>query len=256
MAGEKTEKATPKKRQKAREKGQVAKSTDVSTALILLVVFLMLLFSGGPFVKDMMKIFQQSFSEYALTDVTESSVQTLFSRLTYQAAKAAAPFLIMTLVIGIAANVLQIGFQFSTQAIQMKLDRLNPIQGAKKMFSLRALVELAKSSLKISFIGFVTFGFIWFEKDKLFSLGQMSPASAATILGKMITEMGLVAAIVLIFISILDFVYQRFDFEKNLKMSKQEVRDEHKDIEGDPKIKGKIRERQRQMAMRRMMQEV
>ncbi|HEX6923687.1 MAG TPA: EscU/YscU/HrcU family type III secretion system export apparatus switch protein, partial [Bacillales bacterium] len=255
-AGEKTEKATPKKRQDSRKKGQVAKSADVNTALILLAVFLFLLFFGASFVQQLLVIFKHSFSEFILMDVTQGSVEMMFVELTAQAAKAAVPIAVVAFLAAIATNYLQIGFLFSTEAVQFKLERLNPIQGAKKIFSLRAIVELAKSVLKISFIGGIAFGVLWLEKGKLLSLGELSPAEAASVLGHLLTKMGLAVAIVLIFISILDFVYQRFDHEKNLKMSKQDVKDENKNMEGDPKIKQKIKERQQQMAMRRMMQEV
>ncbi|HEU5140243.1 MAG TPA: flagellar biosynthesis protein FlhB [Bacillales bacterium] len=255
-AGEKTEKATPKKRQDSRKKGQVAKSADVNTALILLAVFLFLLFFGASFVQHLLTLFRYSFSEFMLMDVTEQSIQMMFVEMTVNAARAAVPIAIVAFLAAIATNYLQIGFLFSTEAVQFKLERLNPLQGAKKIFALRALVELVKSVLKISFVGGVAFGVLWLEKDKMFSLGQLSPGEAAVVLGHLLTEMGLAVAIVLIFVSIIDFVYQRFDYEKNLRMSKQDVKDENKNMEGDPKIKQKIKERQQQMAMRRMMQEV
>ncbi|HEX7065307.1 MAG TPA: flagellar biosynthesis protein FlhB [Bacillales bacterium] len=255
-AGEKTEKATPKKRQDSRKKGQVAKSADVNTALILLAVFLFLLFFGASFVQKLLTLFRHAFSEFMLMDVTGESVEMMFLVLTINAAKAAVPLALVAFFTAIATNYLQIGFLFSTEAVQFKLERLNPIQGAKKIFSLRALVELAKSVLKISFIGGVAFGVLWLEKDKMLSLGQLSPGGAASVLGHLLTKMGLAVSIVLIFISIIDFTYQRYDHEKNLRMSKQDVKDEHKNMEGDPKVKRKIKERQQQMAMRRMMQEV
>lgn len=256
MAGEKTEKATPKKRRDSRKKGQVAKSVDVNTALILLMMFIFLMFFGASFVKQLLHIFQRSFAEFALMDVTLESVQMMFVGLTIEAAKAAGPILAVAFVAAIASNYLQVGFLFSTEAVQLKPERINPLQGFKKIYSLRAIVELAKSVLKISFIGLVTFGFLWWQKDKLMPLGQLAPASAASVLGKFVGEMGIAASAVLMFVAALDYVYQRYDYEKNLRMSKQDIKDEYKKTEGDPLIKSKIKERQRQMAMRRMMQEV
>ncbi|HET7616479.1 MAG TPA: flagellar biosynthesis protein FlhB [Bacillales bacterium] len=256
MSQEKTERATEKKRQDSRKKGQVAKSGDVNTALILLLVFMFLTFFGASLVQGMLKIMRDALTEFTLMDVTESSIQQMFVTMSVLSAKAAGPIVFVAFVAAVATNYLQVGFLFSTEAVQMKLDRLNPIQGAKKIFSVRALVELAKSILKISMIGIVAFGFLWFQKDKVIRLGRLSPATAAADLGKFITEMGILVAVMLILVSIVDYVYQRFDYEKNLRMSKQEVKDERKNIDGDPKIKAKIRQKQQQMAMSRMMQEV
>jgi flagellar biosynthetic protein FlhB len=211
---------------------------------------------GSTFVKRLLHIFQRSFAEFALMDLTSESVQMMFAKLTIDAAEAAGPILAVAFVTAIATNYLQVGFLFSTEAVQLKLERINPLQGFKKIYSLRAIVELTKSVLKISFIGLVTFGFLWWQKDKLMPLGQLAPASAATVLGKSVSEMGIAASAVLMFVAALDYVYQRYDYEKNLRMSKQDIKDEYKKTEGDPQMKSKIKERQRQMAMRRMMQEV
>ncbi|HET7522162.1 MAG TPA: flagellar biosynthesis protein FlhB [Bacillales bacterium] len=256
MAQEKTEKATPKKRQDSRQKGQVAKSADVNTALILLFMFLFLLFFGSSFIQKLLHIFQHTFTEYALMELTEESVEMLFVGLVIQAAKAAGPILAVAFIAAVASNYLQIGFLFSPEAVQFKPERINPLQGFKRIYSMRAIVEMVKSVLKIACIALVAFFFLWWRKDHLLSLGQLDPASAAAVLGRLIIETGLATSVVLIFISILDFVYQRYDHEKNLRMSKQEVKDEHKKTEGNPEIKSKIKEKQRQMATRRMMQEV
>lgn len=255
-AQEKTEKATPKKRQDSRKKGQVAKSADVNTALILLIMFLFLLFFGATFIRKLLHIIQYVFTEYMLLAVTEQSVRMIFVGLFAEAVKATGPVMLVAFIAALASNYLQVGFLFSTEAVQFKPERINPLQGLKRIYSLRAIVELVKSVLKISLIGFTAFFVIWWHKEKLLSMGQLTPAAAAGGLGGLIIQIGLACSVVLVLISIIDFVYQRYDHEKNIRMSKQEVKDEHKKMEGDPEIQAKIKEKQRHMAMHRMMQEV
>lgn len=255
-SGEKTEQATPKKRRDSRQKGQVAKSADVNTALTLTIVFLFLLFFGGSFIHGLLQMFRQSLTDQALMNISEKTIHTMFIELTLEAIKTAGPIMLVAFIAAVASNYLQIGFLFSAEAMQPKLERINPLKGLKRIYSLRAIVELVKSVLKITLTAGVGFVFLWLERDKLLSLSQMGVADAAGMVGNLAIEMGLSASVVLIFISILDYVYQRYDHEKNLRMSKKEVKDEHKKMEGDPQIKQKIKEKQRQMSMRRMMQEV
>lgn len=253
---EKTEKPTPKKRRDSRKKGQVAKSSDVNTALILTMVFLFLLFFGKPFVHGLSQIFQQSFRNHVLMDVNEQTIHTMFTGLTVKAAKTAGPIMLVAFLAAIVSNYLQIGFLFSPESMQPKFERINPLKGLKRIYSLRAVVELIKSVLKIAVTVGVTFLFLWLERDKLLSLSQTEVADAAGIIGNLAVKMGIVASVVLIFISMIDYVYQRYDHEKNLRMSKKEVKDEHKKMEGDPQIKQKIKEKQQQMSMQRMMEEI
>lgn len=253
---EKTEKATPKKRFDSRRKGQVAKSSDVNTALTLTIVFLFLLFFGGSFVHGLLQMFRHSLTDQALMDVNEKTIHAMFIDLTIEAVKTAGPIMLVAFFAAVASNYLQIGFLFSAEAIQPKLERINPLKGLKRIYSLRAIVELVKSVLKITLTAGVGFLFLWLERDKLLSLSQAEVTQGAATVGKLAVKMGLAASVVLIFISILDYVYQRYDHEKNLRMSKKEVKDEHKKMEGDPEIKQKMKAKQRQMSMRRMMQEV
>lgn len=255
-AQEKTEKATPKKKQDIRKKGQVAKSQEVSTALIMLFVFILLLFFGSWLGDSLTSIYRRSFTDYMLMDLTVYSTSTLFREISVEAAKAVAPIMLMALVAGVFGNYLQIGFLFSTDPIKMKLEKVNPIKGFKRIFSTRALVEFLKSMIKIVLIGTVAFTMLWNRKDEVFLLSQKSVGNAITLIGTSALQIGIAVAILLLFLSILDYLYQRYDFEKQNRMSKQEVKDEHKKTEGDPLIKSKIKQKQRQMSMQRMMQDV
>jgi flagellar biosynthesis protein FlhB len=256
FAGEKTERATPKKRQDSKKKGQVAKSQDVNTAIVLLAVFMLLMITG-PYMKDkMLGLFVESFQGQMLTSLTEENTQALFVNILKKTSLLLAPVMAVAMVAGIVANFMQIGFMFSTEAIQFKLDKLDPIKGFKRIFSLRAIVELLKSILKISFVGLVTFLVIWQRMDEIMTLSQKSAAAALAILADITVKVGLYASAALLFLSLLDFLYQKYDFEKSIRMSKQDIKDEYKNIEGDPLIKSKIKQKQREIAMQRMMQEV
>ncbi len=256
FAGEKTEKATPKKREDERKKGRVAKSQDVNTALILLFSFIVLAAFGSFMANHMKSIYTEVFTNFIHWEVTLESVRLIFLELLSTFFYIIGPIMVVSFIISIAANLLQIGFLFTTEPLKFDLKKIDPIKGAKRIFSVRALVELLKSFLKISFIGAITFFVIWFYKDDILMLGFKKPESAVSFFGQVTIVMGIAATIALIILAVLDYLYQRYDYEKNIRMSKQDIKDEYKNIEGDPLIKSKIREQQRQIAMRRMMEEI
>lgn len=256
FSGEKTEKATPKKREDTRKKGQVAKSQDVNTAILLFFIFMLFLVIG-PFWQDRMtNLYTKTFTEYIVWDLTPDHFQIIFSEVLLYIAITIAPVMGIAIIAGLAANFMQIGFLFTTEPLQMKLDKIDPIQGAKRIFSARALVELVKSLMKISVIGTITFSILWLNKDEMMMLAGKNIDGALAFFSNTAILMGAFASIALLIVSIIDYAYQRYDYEKNIKMSKNDIKDEHKNIEGDPLIKSKIKERQRQMAMRRMMSEI
>lgn len=256
FAGEKTEKATPKKRQDSRKKGQVAKSQDVNTAISLLAVF-GFLFIGASFMgKHILEFFQQSLQSYMLMPVTEANLKVIVFEVMQRLVYILGPVMLVALLAGLAANYLQVGFLLTGEPIKPKLEKIDPIKGFKRIFSLRAIVELLKSMLKISFVGAATFIVLWSNIEDVLKLSFKSVADALQTVGVLTLKMGLIASLALLFLAILDYLYQKYDFEKNIRMSKQDIKDEHKNIEGDPLIKSQIKQRQREMAMRRMMQEV
>ncbi|WP_280768966.1 flagellar biosynthesis protein FlhB [Salipaludibacillus daqingensis] len=256
FAQEKTEKATPKKRKESRDKGQVAKSSDVNTAFILLFVFLFFMFIGSYMVEQMFTMAQFTFTDYLLLNLSDENVHSLLVEFVYQLAITVAPMMLVTILAAFFSNYLQVGFLFAPEAIKIKLSKIDPIKGFKRIFSIRALVEFLKSMLKILLVGLVTGGVMWFFMEDLLKLGLFSIEDGMGLIGNLIVLMGLAVALLLVFLSILDYMYQKYDHEKNIKMSKQDVKDEYKKTEGDPLIKSKIKEKQRQMAMSRMMQEV
>lgn len=256
FAGEKTEKATPKKREDEREKGRVAKSQEVNTAILLLFAFIILAVIG-PFMKaTMMDLYFLTFTEYIHWNVTQESVMELLRDTFFEIAKVITPIMGVVLIAAIAGNLLQVGFLFTTEPLKFDLKKIDPISGAKRIFSMRALVELFKSILKITFIGTTAFAVIWLYKDEMMMLALKNTESAIAFFGRVTITIGVSATIALLFLSIFDYAYQRYDFEKGIRMSKQDIKDEHKNIEGDPLIQSKIKQKQREIAMRRMMSEV
>ncbi|RYM07168.1 flagellar biosynthesis protein FlhB [Sporolactobacillus sp. THM7-7] len=256
FAGEKTEKATPHKRQESRKKGQIFKSIDLSTALALFAVFLYLRVAGGSVGEKLTGMMNGFFYNQLNMNVTENNVHHLFSELTFQTFALLAPLLAVALLSGIIGQVIQVGFLFHPEWLAFKFDRIDPIRGIRRMYSLRAVVELLKSILKIAIIGIVTFAVIWLNRVPVLESAAKPVADSARTMGKIVLDMGMAASLALIVLALLDYLYQKYDYEKKMRMSRQEIKDEFKNIEGDPQIKSRIRERQKQMAMRRMMQEV
>ncbi|WP_186671228.1 flagellar biosynthesis protein FlhB [Sporosarcina sp. BP05] len=257
FAGEKTEKATQKKRQDSRKKGQVLKSQDVTSAILLLSVFLFLFFAAG-FMRDrFFMFFHQAFTEYLpISNLDEDQAMLIYGDVLIQMAFLLLPVMLIAVVAGVAGNIFQFGLLLTAEPLKMDLKKIDPIKGLKRIFSIRAIIELMKSILKISFIGTTTTLILVANIDKVLGLAFKSPWDVLTTIGQLAALMGITAAFVLLFISILDFMYQKYDYEKNLRMSKQDIKDEYKNSEGDPLIKSKIKQQQREMAMRRMMQEV
>ncbi|SIS37597.1 flagellar biosynthesis protein FlhB [Salimicrobium flavidum] len=255
-ADEKTEEATPKKKQDSRKKGQVAKSQDVNTGFLLLLTF-GALYLTGPLLKDTaLTMFEQAFTEYIHLEVTEFTVGRVLNEMTIEISKALAPIMGIAVVAGIASNLVQVGVMFTGEPLKIDPKKLNPIQGFKRIFSARAIVELIKSLLKITMVGAITFSIIWINKNEMVMAAQKSVDAALSFFGNVSMVMGLASALALLILSIIDYTYQKYDHEKNIRMSKKDVKDEHKNMEGDPQIRAKIKEKQRQMSAARMMSEV
>lgn len=256
FAGEKTEPATAKKRQDARKKGQVAKSMDLPAAFILLFSFLAFLMFGGYMKEKMIKIFRNVYENQLTMDITAANVQVLFVDLVKEGLIILAPIFILVVLVAFIGNYAQIGFMFIGEPLMMKFNKINSIEGFKRIFSLRTVMDFLKSTLKMLIIGYVVYTTLMGEKAKLLGLGHAPLESTFSFIASVTLKLGIKIGAILIVLAIFDFIYQKYEHEKSLKMSKQDIKDEYKKSEGDPLIKGKIRAKQRQMAMQRMMQEV
>ena len=260
MGGEKTEKATAKKRRDAKRKGQVRRSTEVNTAICAIIMF-GLLFAIWPwFVEQLIGVFREHLGPQSIMMASRgmnvNEISGLFIRLLLGFFAIMAPVLGAAIVAGVAANVLQIGFMFTTETLKFKLNKINPVNGFKQMFSPRKLVDLLKNVLKVGLVGYVAYSDYMSLLEKFGAyVGQDIYVSFIDIMQTAFL-MALKMCIVMVFIAVADFLYTWWKHEKDLKMTKQEVKDEYKMMEGDPKIKGKIRQKQMQMSAMRMMQQV
>ena len=257
MAGEKTEQATPKKKSDERKKGNTFQSKEVITVFSLVVTFYSLQFLT-PLITSTIKKSIQDFiiANATLEQLTMEILNDFFLDACFIFILAAMPLLIISAFATIILTGAQTRFLVSFKALNFKGNRLNPIQGFKKMFSMRGVVELVKSMLKISILGYICYTTIIKRFPTVPNMMDMSVEQAAILIGE--TIMAIIQGVIPIFIlvAIGDYIYQWWDYEKNLKMSKQEIKEEYKQVEGDPQIKGKIRERQQQQARSRMMQSV
>lgn len=256
FADEKTEKATPKKRQEARKKGQVARSNEINTALVLLFSFLVLKIFGSYMGTNILEVFKTGFGEYLLWEVNEDNLRVIGIDMLLSMAMIVLPVMMIAMVAGVVANLGQVGFMFIGEPLKMKLEKINPLKGLKRMFSARSLVELVKSVVKISAISFVAYLCIWNEREAIFLFNQLEILEIIAFSSSLAVEIGWRAALVLLVFAVPDFAYQKYEHEKSIRMSKKDIKDEYKRSEGDPKIKGKRRSIQQRMAVQRMMSNV
>jgi len=253
---EKTEPATPRKRQEARKKGQVASSQEIPAAFILLFVFLSFMMLGGYYKDRLYRMFGDSFESGLTMELTAESLGTLVTKWMTEVALLLLPIFAIALVIGVVSNVFQFGWLFTFETIKPSLKKIDPIQGVKHMFSSRSLVEFVKSILKLLIVGLMVYMTIQGELDSIVMLDHAPPEQILSFAASLTMSLGIKIAVLLVVLSLLDFLYRKYMHEKSLRMSKQDIKDEHKKVEGDPLIKGRIREKQRRMAIQRMMQEV
>ncbi len=253
---EKTEQATPKRRQESRKKGQVGKSKEISSIAVLCAGAVYLFFRAEHHTKELGQIMQRAFLD--IPGIAAGS-QDLFEYLCGKAQDLLLmllPIMIVLSVVAILANVLQTGFLLSVEALTPSASKLNPISGLKRVFSLKSLVELAKSIAKLVIVGLVAFTTLKKVFPRLIPLTYQDPSSSLSLLGLESINVLFKCCWVILILALLDFFYQRWQHEQSIKMTKQEVKDENKQTEGDPMVKGRIRSLQREMAKKRMMAEV
>ncbi|BCG59671.1 flagellar biosynthesis protein FlhB [Paenibacillus sp. URB8-2] len=256
FGGEKTEKATPKKRQDARKKGQIAKSAELSGAIVLLSGVLSLTMFGGFLKERVMTLFTDVFINRITMEVTSSNVQQMMNEYGMQILIMLAPVMGITFILALVSSVAQVGFMVNGEGVTPKFSKINPLKGLKNIFSMRSFVEMLKSIFKLLIIAYLVYSTLWGQKKDFASLALVGTESIFHFTAKLTIVLGIKIGAALLIMAVLDYMYQRYEHEKSLRMSKQEIKDEYKKMEGDPLIKGKIRERQRRMAMQRMMQEV
>ncbi|WP_326910428.1 flagellar biosynthesis protein FlhB [Sedimentibacter sp. MB31-C6] len=257
MAGEKTEKASSKKRRDERKKGNVFQSKDVITVGVIAISFIILRI----WMPNIFRFTKNALVKYisligTTTYINDRFIVRTFKDIAVTIFQSAGILFISIIIITIILTGAQTKFLISKETIKIKFSKISPLKGIKKMFSIRSLVELAKNLIKISILAYIiysTISKVLFEVPKLVDVALMSGIKFI-----FSTILLLVKNVVIAFVAIsaFDYLFQWWEYEKNIKMSKQEVKEEYKQLEGDPQVKGKIKEKQRAISMTRMMQQV
>ena len=253
--GEKTEEPTAKKKSDARNKGQVAKSQELNAAFVLFVGFWAMKILGTNIYREIADYTAYIFGHLNTTVDTETVIR-IFLGMVMILLKTAFPIMVAIMLIGLAINLVQVGWNFTTEPLGFDLGKLNPINGFGRMFSKRSLVELLKSLFKILIIGLFLYENLKDEILHMPKLLYLDLSASMAQIADIIFMMAFKICAIFFALAILDYMYQKWDHNEQLKMTKQEVKEEFKQMEGDPQIKGKIKQKQREMAMSRMMREV
>lgn len=260
--GEKTEPATAKKLKDARDEGKVAKSRELNSAFGLLVLFLCLKifvsFMGEKFLEmfsyiyenmaDFVKINEGGFSPQAAASlITSVTLKSLIIML---------PFMAFGFIVALLVSIVQVGWKVSTKPMKPELNKINPLSGFKRMFSKDSVFELVKSILKVAIIVYIAYTSIKDNVNDIFVLYDMELKQAIGLVGSLIINTGIKISVVYMIVGLADFIYQKHKFNEDMKMTKQEVKDEFKNTEGDPQIKGRQRRKMQEVSQKRMMQDV
>ncbi|MBQ9610907.1 MAG: flagellar biosynthesis protein FlhB [Lachnospiraceae bacterium] len=256
---DKTEEPTAKKISDTREEGQVAKSTEISSAIALMTAFIFLRFFMGFLSGRLLGVFHtfwQNIHFYANDDMTPRTVWQLFLNVILYFFITILPALIIFLIVGFMAQRVQIKWKVTTKPLQPKLSKLNPINGFKRLFSARALISLLLSIVKIVLFGYISYSVIKDNIGLIINSYDFNIEDNLGLLFDIIFELGIKISAVYLILGVADLFYQRWKFKQEIKMTKQEVKDEYKNQEGDPKVKGQQRQRMQQASRRRMMQSV
>lgn len=253
---DKTEEPTPHRLREARRKGQVFKSVELNSAInIVGVMLLFVAFSALAF-RGFENVFNLFIGDMLSLTLTHHNLKLVFWQALWRYLAMAAPIFIVALVLGVGANLAQVGFLTTTEQIAPQLNRLNPVEGLKKIFSKKALFEMVKSILKIIVIGAVTYFYVRSRMPELLLLINQTAELSIKAYWSVMTGLGVIVGLVFLVIAFLDYLFQRHEYKTSLKMSRKEIKDEYKHLEGDPLLKSKIREKQQEVARQRMLQDV
>ena len=260
--GEKTEEPTAKKLEDARKEGQVAKSREIANGLGLLALFLLLKFMVGSIGTRFLESFSMVYNRIPvicrLNGGTSpmGDISILLRTVMLRLLIILLPILLIGFAVAFISDLFQVKWRPTTKPLQPKFSKLNPLNGFKKIFSAQSLVELVKSIAKILLIALVSYSYIKDKGALLYALYDMSMMQAVNLIGETVIDLGIRISAIYMIIAGADFMYQKYKFKNDMKMTKQEVKEEYKNAEGDPEIKGKIKARMREASQRRMMQAI
>lgn len=260
--GEKTEEPTSKKLDDARKEGQVAKSKEIANAFGILALFLVLKIYVGTIGTSFIETFHGVYRQ--LPDVVKMyngeipvySLQVLIRSMMIRLLIIIVPILLLGVAIAVICDIVQVKWKPTTKPLKPKFSKLNPVKGFGRIFSPNSLVELLKSVLKLVIIGYVVYSYLKDRLGQIFILYDITLNQAIGLIGEITINLGIRIAMVYMVIAFLDFAYQKWKFHQDMKMTKQEVKDEYKNQEGDPQVKSKQKQRMREASMRRMMSQL
>jgi len=255
-SGEKTEDATPKKKNESKKKGQVAKSKELSSTFTLITSILLMIMLGTYVLENLEGVLSLFLSNYLTFTLTEYTFKTVLLVSLTKFAILILPIMVPIMIMGIVASLMQSGFIFTGEPLKADLKKLDPISGFKKIFSMRSVVDLLKNLVIVSTISYVAYNFVKSNYLDIMTYGSLKIEAILGEFGSLVIAIFFKIAIIMLIISIIDYTYQKYKHNKELKMSVQEIKEEYKQQEGDPQIKSKIRQKQREMASSRMMQQV
>ncbi|MBM7560601.1 flagellar biosynthesis protein FlhB [Fusibacter tunisiensis] len=255
---EKTEQPTAKKIRDTREKGQVPQSKDLNGAFSLLAVFAALSFLSDFYVDEIFGFYHfiMNLTEDPIFLYSSQGINQLLQEVLLTILKLSLPPLVVAMIVGVLLSYMQVGVLFTIEPIKPKLNKINPLKGFKNMFSTRSLVELLKSLFKAGLILYVSWTFITSRISEILLTMELETGQIVLIMWDLVFGVVIRSALILFVIAVFDFAFKKWKNKKDIMMTKQEIKDEYKQSEGDPQLKAKIKEKQRAFAMSRMMQEV
>lgn len=252
----KTEEATPKRLRDSRKKGQISKSGDLNSAVSFLLFAVLLGALGDYLLTNSIAFITLALTQEVGDGLTQANVGAILLQNVMKTLLIFMPFGLIAVFIGVLTNVVQVGFLFTTEPLKPDFKRLNPMEGMKNIFSKKSLFTMFKSIMKLLIVTYLTYTGLQKVMKPIMNLGGVGVEKLFGFFMDTVSTLSVSIASFMIILGVIDFIFQKKDYKKNLMMTKQEIKDEYKQMEGDPKIKSKRQQRQREMSMARTMQSV
>ncbi len=253
---EKTEDPTPQRREDFRKRGQVAQSKEIGSVLVLFSVLLITWFLGKFFFAQLYEVFTLSFSDFIVISARQEDWMEAALFAMKKSALVVGPIAVFAWFMGVASTLIQVGFLNNEEALKFDPKKIDPIKGLQRIFSMKALFEGIKAILKVTAITAVVVLIFQAELETLPKLVTYEVTQIMAYIGTVVTKMFVAVGVFMLVLALIDFFFQKWQLEKEMRMTKQEVKEEHKNREGDPMVRARIRKIQREIANRRMMEDV
>lgn len=253
---ERREQATPKRREEARKKGHVAKSRDLSSAAIIMAGLGAFYLFSPAMINGFTELTKDLFSNSGSINLTSNNFHTLMLNITYRSFLFTSPIFILLSVVAISSNIMQTGFLISLNPITPDFSKIDPSEGFRRLFKRESIFELIKIILKLLLIGYVAYVIVKGEIRSLFEMADLDLEQIIYRFGRITLKVSFWAGILILVISLFDYLLKRWEYEKGLMMTREEIREEYRETEGDPAIRSRVRSIQRTMARKRMMAEL